>query len=77
MISLYTTAFNIEKLDVDFDEVFSNWLYYVDEIVIATLRWQHEEVRDKVIKSKFYNPKKIGVVSRHLEIQTDLPLIRV
>ena len=72
MISLYTTAFNIDKLDVDFDEVFSNWLYYADEIVIATLRCQHEEVRDKVIKSKFYNPKKIGVVSRHLEIQTDL-----
>tara|TARA_R100000742_G_C4279556_1_gene104476 strand:- start:6990 stop:7769 length:780 start_codon:yes stop_codon:yes gene_type:complete len=72
MISLYTTLFNIDKLDIDLDEVFSNWLYYVDEIVIATFRWEHEKVRNEVIKSKFYDPKKIGIVSRHLEIQTDV-----
>ena len=72
MISLYTTLFNIDKLDVDLDEVFSNWLYYVDEIVIATFRWEHEKVRDRIFKSKFYDPKKIGVVSRHLEIETDI-----
>ena len=72
MISLYTTGFNLDKINIDFDEVFSNWLYYVDEIVIGTFRWQHEEVRDAVIKSKFYDSKKIGVVSRHVEIETDL-----
>ena len=72
MISLYTTLFNIDKLDVDLDEVFSNWLYYVDEIVIATFRWEHEKVTDKIIKSKFYDSKKIGVVSRHVEIETDV-----
>jgi len=72
MISLYTTLFNIDKLDVDLDEVFSNWLYYVDEIVIATFRWEHEKVKEKIIKSKFYDPKKIGVVSRHVEIKTDV-----
>jgi hypothetical protein len=72
MISLYTTIFNIDKIEEDLDEVFSNWLYYVDEIVIATFRWEHEKVRDKVVKSKFYRSKKIGVISRHLEIQTDV-----
>ena len=72
MISLYTTGFNLNKINIDFDEVFSNWLYYVDEIVIATFRWQHEEVRNAIIKSKFYDPKKIGVVSRHVEIETDV-----
>ena len=58
MISLYTTVFNLDKLDVDFDEVFSNWLYYADEIVIATFRWEHEQVRNKIIKSKFFDSKK-------------------
>ena len=72
MISLYTTVFNIDKIDVDFDEVFSNWLYYVDEIIIATFRWEHEKVRNRIIKSKFYDPKKIGVVSRHVEIEADV-----
>jgi|TARA_Y100000004_G_scaffold141411_1_gene160797 hypothetical protein len=72
MISLYTTVFNLDKLDVDFDEVFSNWLYYADEIVIATFRWEHEQVRNKIIKSKFFDSKKIGVVSRHLEIEQDV-----
>jgi len=72
MISLYTTVFNIEKLDVDFDEVFSNWLYYVDEIVIATFKWEHGKVRDRIAKSKFYDSKKIGVVSKHVEIKTDV-----
>mgnify|MGYP003627546874 CR=1 FL=1 len=71
MISLYSTAFNLNQIDVNFDEVFSNWLYYVDEIVIATFRREHEEVRDKVVQSKFYDSKKIGVVSRHLDPETD------
>ena len=72
MISLYTTIFNVDKLDVDLDEVFSNWLYYVDEIVIATFRWEHEKVRDRIVKSKFYDSKKIGVVARHVEIEADV-----
>jgi len=72
MISLYTTLFNVSRLNVDFDDVFSNWLYYCDEIVISTFTKEAAEVKREISKSKFYNPKKIGVVSSHLEIQTDL-----
>ena len=72
MISLYTTAFNLGKINIDLDEIFSNWLYYVDEIVIATFGCQHVEVINRVARSKFYDPKKIRVVSKHVEIETDV-----
>tara|TARA_B100000131_G_scaffold319930_1_gene366836 strand:+ start:113 stop:895 length:783 start_codon:yes stop_codon:yes gene_type:complete len=72
MISAYTTAFNIENIDVDFDEVFSNWLFYVDEIVIATFSREHDKVVEKIAKSKFYNPETINVVSTHVEIESDV-----
>ena len=35
------------------DDAFSNWLYYVDEIVIGTLRKDHEDVREKITSSKY------------------------
>lgn len=72
MISLYTTAFNLKDFDVDLDDAFSNWLYYVDEIVIGTLRKDHEDVREKITSSKYYDPKRIGVVSRNLDIFQDI-----
>ena len=72
MISLYTTAFNLDKINIYLDEIFSNWLCYVDEIVIATFRSQHVEVMNRVARSNLYDPKKIRVVSKHVEIETDI-----
>ena len=72
MISLYTTAFNLDKINIYLDEIFSNWFCYVDEIVIATFESQHVEVMNRVARSNFYDPKKIRVVSKHVEIETDI-----
>jgi hypothetical protein len=72
MISIYTTAFNLKEFNIDFDDAFSNWLCYADEIVIGTLRKEFDQVRDLVVSSKYYDPKKIGVVSRHLDIFNDI-----
>jgi len=72
MISLYTTAFNLDKINIDLDEAFSNWLCYVDEIILATFGDQHEETRERVAKSKFWDSRRIRVVSRDVEIETDV-----
>ena len=72
MISLYTTAFNLKNFNINFDDAFSNWLCYVDEITIGTLRSEHEQVRDLVVKSEYYDSEKIGVGSRHLDIYDDI-----
>ena len=45
MISLYTTAFNLQNFNFCLQEVFNNWFYYVDEVVVSTFKNQTEEVQ--------------------------------
>jgi len=42
MISLYTTIFNLHNFNLCLQEVFNNWFYYVDEVVVSTLQNQTE-----------------------------------
>lgn len=72
MISLYTTLFNISRLNVNFDDAFSNWLYYCDEIVISTFTKEVAEVKEEISKSKFYDSNKIKIVSKQLDIEKDV-----
>jgi hypothetical protein len=57
MISCYTTLFNLDLFSFDIDEIMSNWLYYFDEVVIATNK--NEEDRIKNLFKKYNNKTKI------------------
>ena len=70
MISLYTTIFNIQNFDFNLKEVFSNWFYYVDEVVISTLESQVKEINKEVNKTAFSDSVKI--VSTALNPDKDL-----
>ena len=48
MISLYTTAFNLDNFEFSLEDALLNWFYYVDEVVISTLASQVEEIKNKV-----------------------------
>ena len=72
MISLYTTAFNLKDFNVDLDDCLANWFYYADEIVIATLKKDEEDVREKITSSKFSDSEKITLVSADLDIPEDV-----
>ena len=59
MISLYTTIFNLSNFNFDIEEAFSNWFYYVDEVVVTTLKDQLEEVTGAIESTKFKDFVKI------------------
>jgi hypothetical protein len=46
MISCYTTLFNLDVFSFNIDEIMSNWLYYFDEIVVATNETEKTKVRN-------------------------------
>ena len=70
MISLYTTAFNLNNFDFCFKQVFENWFYYVDEVVISTLEDQVEEIKTEINKTTFSD--RIKIVSTDLDPNKDL-----
>ena len=70
MLSLYTTLFNLSNFNFDIEETFSNWLYYVDEIVVNTLESQFKEVSEEISKTKFAD--SIKTISTDLNIEEDL-----
>ena len=72
MISIYTTGFNLEKINTDFDDVFSNWLLFADQIVIATFKDQEEKTKNINSKSKFFDPLNIAVVGFAPDIEGDI-----
>ena len=72
MISVYTTGFNLSKINVDFDDVFSNWFCYANQIVIATFEEQREETINEICKSKFYDKHKIAVIPFAVDIENDI-----
>ena len=72
MISIYTTGFNLEKININFDEVFSNWLVYANEIVLSTFQDEIKTTVEIISKSKFYDSKKIKVVALTVDIENDV-----
>ena len=70
MISLYTTAFNLGNFGFSLEDALSNWLYYVDEVVISTLTSQVEEIKNEVKETGFDDSVKI--VAPDLNINEDL-----
>ena len=70
MISLYTTAFNLNNFDFCFKEVFENWFYYVDEVVVSTLEDQVQEIKAEINKTTFSD--RIKIVSTDLDPNKDL-----
>tara|TARA_R100001443_G_scaffold44946_1_gene57856 strand:- start:4108 stop:4884 length:777 start_codon:yes stop_codon:yes gene_type:complete len=70
MISLYTTAFNLNNFDFCFKQVFENWFYYVDEVVVSTLENQVEEIKTEINKTTFSD--RIKIVSTDLDPNKDL-----
>ena len=70
MISLYTTAFNLGNFGFSLEDALSNWLYYVDEVVISTLASQVEEIKNEVKETGFCDSVKI--VAPDLNINEDL-----
>ena len=72
MISIYTTGFNLEKININFDEVFSNWLVYANEIVLSTFQDEIKTTVDIISESKFYDPEKIKVVGFTVDIENDV-----
>jgi hypothetical protein len=72
MISLYTTAFNLGDFDVDIEDALSNWFYYVDEVVIATIDKDYKKLKNKIESSKFFGIKEIKIVSKDIDISNDI-----
>ena len=70
MISLYATAFNLGNFEFSLEDALSNWLYYVDEVVISTLASQVEETKNQVTYTVFADSVK--VVSTDLNTEEDL-----
>ncbi len=70
MISLYTTAFNLGNFEFSLEDALSNWLYYVDEVVISTLAGQVEEIKNRVTYTVFADSVK--VISTDLNTEEDL-----
>mgnify|MGYP003643697619 CR=1 FL=1 len=70
MISLYTTIFNLSNFNFDIEEAFSNWFYYVDEVVVTTLKDQLEEVTRAIKSTKFKDSVKI--ISMDIDINEEL-----
>ena len=72
MISFYTTAFNLDDFDIDIEDALLNWFYYADEVVIATINKDYKKVEEKVKRSKFFGVRQIKIVSKDIDISTDI-----
>ena len=72
MISFYTTAFNLDDFDIDIEEALLNWLYYADEVIIATINKDYKKLKQKVESSKLFGIKKIKIVSKDIDIKNDI-----
>ena len=70
MISLYTTIFNLHNFNLCLQEVFNNWFYYVDEVVVSTLQNQTEEVKAEINKTTFSD--RVKVTSTDIDPDKDL-----
>ena len=44
MISIYTTAFNLENFKIDLVDAIDNWLVYGEEIIVATINEDYEKI---------------------------------
>jgi hypothetical protein len=72
MISLYTTAFNLGSFVYSLDEAISNWLYYVDEVVIATIPKDYKELLKKIETLDSFCRNKIKIISEDIKIPEDI-----
>ena len=72
MISFYTTAFNLDDFDIDIEEALLNWLYYADEVIIATINKDYKKLKQKVESLKLFGIKKIKIVSKDIDIKNDI-----
>ena len=72
MISIYTTAFNLENFKIDLVDAIDNWLVYGEEIIVATINEDYEKIKDIIKSSKFSKNKKIKIVSENIDIKNDI-----